>query len=445
MVGKHKYAIALALVLMLVAGALSFIYPVNKSARLGLDLRGGASVMLRAVPSENQPVNEEAMRKAEMVVRTRIDALGVAEPEIQRQGSRNILVQMPGIDNQDQAVEILRKPAVLHFAIIKPEYKALLEKNPALDLNALNNKLQEEKKGEKIYGDVLMTGSDLASASATYGGTTNTEPIVQLGFTNQGKTKFGSITGANVGQYMAIILDGQLKTWPKITQAIPSGNAVINGVDSIDEAKDIALVLQTGQIPVKLVMDEVRQVGPTLGMEALRTGLIAGAVGLALIALYMIILYRGLGVVTVSALAIFGILYWGLIAVFGRYYQWNLTLPGIAGVIISIGVAADSSIIFYERVKDELKEGKTFRLAVDNGFKNAFKTMLDADFVTWLTAGALFFIGIGTVRGFALTLAMGLVVDLFIMYFFTRSVIGLIAQRWPKTTPKLLGLKEGVA
>lgn len=435
MTSKQKYLISVLAVLAIVAAGVAAIYPIDKSTKLGLDLRGGVSVILTAKDSPGAPVNEDAMRQAEMIIRNRVDGLGVGEPEIQRQGDRNILVQLPGIKNPEEAVKIMGKPAVLQFAIVQDKYAKFSTAN-----------LKELKaKGEPVLGPVLLTGKDLKSAQATYGGQVATQPIVEIQFTPEGAKKFGDITSANVGKRLAIILDGEIKEAPTIQQAITGGRAQITGINSIDEAKNTALVLQTGAIPVKLEMSEIRSVGPTLGQDSLRAGLIAGLVGLALIALFMLVVYRGLGAVTIAALAIFAALYWGLIAAMGRYYQWNLTLPGIAGIIVSIGIAADSSIIFYERIKDEIRSGKTFRAAVDAGFWNAFKTMLDADFVTWLTAGVLFILGIGTVRGFALTLSLGLVIDMFTMFFFTRSVLGLIAHAWPKRSPGFLGLKEEVA
>ncbi|MCL5292265.1 MAG: protein translocase subunit SecD [Actinobacteria bacterium] len=444
MTDKRKYIITILLVLAIVGGAIAAIYPIDRSTKLGLDLRGGVSVILTAKDTPGAPVNEDSMRQAEMIIRNRVDGLGVGEPEIQRQGSRNILVQLPGIRNQDEAIKIMGKPAVLQFAVVNEKYAKVpaagVDPNTGKKINLNLNDLK--RQGEPVLGPVLMTGKDLKSAQATYGGQIGSQPIVEMQFTSEGARRFAEITTANVNKRLAMILDGEIKEAPTIQQPITGGSAQITGIGSIEDAKNTALVLQTGSIPVKLEMSEIRNVGPTLGQDSLRAGLIAGLVGLALIAMFMLVTYRGLGAVTVAALVVFAALYWGLIAVMSRYYQWNLTLPGIAGIIVSIGIAADSSIIFYERIKDEIRAGKTFRTAVDSGFWNAFRTMLDADFVTWLTAGVLFLIGIGTVRGFALTLSLGLIVDMFTMFFFTRSVLGVIAHMWPKKSPKLLGLEE---
>lgn len=444
MTGRRKYVITIALVLALVAGAYATIFPIKKSTRLGLDLQGGVSVILTAKDTPGSPVNEDSMRQAEMIIRNRVDGIGVGEPEIQRQGDRNILVQLPGIKDPEDAIKLMGKPAMLEFAIVNDKYANITdnEVDPQTGKKISPNLNELKRKGEPVLGPVLLTGKDLKSARQSFAGQVGSTPVVEFELTPDGSKKFAQVTSANINKRLAIILDGDIKTAPNIKSAITNGKGVIEGIGDIEEAKQTALVLQTGTIPVKMEMSEIKNVGPTLGEESLKAGLIAGIVGLILIALYMVIIYRGLGLVTVVALTIFTSLFWGLIALMGRYYQWNLTLPGIAGIIVSIGIAADSSIIFYERIKDEVRSGKTFRTAVDSGFTNAFKTMLDADLVTWLTAGALFLIGVGTVKGFALTLSLGLMVDMFTLFFFTRSVLGVLAHQWPKKSPALLGIKE---
>jgi preprotein translocase subunit SecD len=428
---KKKHVLVLLAVLAIVAVCIYLIYPVQKSTKLGLDLRGGMSVILTAKPTPGAPVNERAMRQAELIIRERIDRLGVTEPQIQRQGGRSILIQLPGIKNPEEALEIIGKPAILQFAIVQPAFERETDER----LNQL------KKEGKPVLGPILMSGKDLRSAQATYGGQLRTEPIVEMKFTPAGADKFTQITSQNVGRRLAIILDGKIMTAPTIKSAITGGSAIIEGIKSIDEAKKIALVLQTGALPVHLEMAEVTRVGPTLGKESLKAGLVAGLIGLGLVATYMLLYYRGLGLITSFHLTVFAFLFWGIIALLGRYYSWNLTLPGIAGIIVSIGITADSSIIIFERIKEEVKQGKTFRTSVDTGFWRAFRTIFDADLVTWLTAGVLFFVGLGPVKGFALTLALGLMVDMFTALFFTRSILGIIAHTWPVKSPKILGIK----
>jgi len=425
---KQKHLISLGVLLVLVAAAIFIAFPISKSFKLGLDLKGGLSIIYTAKDTPKAPVTEDSMKQAEYVLRQRADKLGVAEPEIQREGARNIMVQLPGIKDPEKAKEIMGKPAVLQFAIVNEQYNAMTDE----ELNTL------KQQGKPVLGPVLLTGDKVTKANATFGGQIGSQPIVNLSFNAEGANTFAQITAQNVNKRLAIVLDGNIITAPNIDEAIPDGNAVINGVGSIEDAKEIALVLNTGSIPVTLDISEAQSVGPTLGADALRAGLIAGIVGFVLVALYMLVYYQGLGLVTWLGLSIYATLVMGVIATIGKYYGWTLTLPGIAGLIISVGVAADSKIIIFERLKDEMRSKKTFRTAVDAGFWNGFRTSLDADIVTMVAAFVLFLVGIGPVKGFALTLIIGLILDIITMLIFTRPILGLLAQIWPIKTPAML-------
>ncbi|MHB8840256.1 MAG: protein translocase subunit SecD [Candidatus Aquicultor sp.] len=428
MTDKTKHLLSLGLILVLVVGSIFMIYPLNKSVKLGLDLKGGLSIIYTAKDSPGSKVTDEKVKQAEYVLRERVDALGVAEPDIQREGARNIMVQLPGIKDPEKAQEILGKPAVLQFAIVKDEYANYQDSQ----LNTL------KKQGKDVLGPVLMTGDKVKSAKATYGGQLGQTPLVSMTFDNEGANTFAQITAQNVNKHLAIVLDNKIVTAPNIQEAIPDGKAEINNIGSIDEAKEIALVLNTGSIPVALEISQADRIGPKLGADALQAGVIAGLIGFVLVALYMLAYYQGLGLVTWAGLSIYGILVAGAVATIGRTAGWTLTLPGIAGLIISIGIAADSKIIIFERLKEEIRNKKTFRTAADGGFWHGFKTSLDADLVTLFAALVLFFVGIGEVRGFALTLIIGLALDIVIMLFFTRPVLGLMAQVWPVKSPALL-------
>jgi len=425
---KQKYLISLGVVLILVMAAIYMIYPIQKSTKLGLDLKGGLSIIYTAKDTPEVKVSEERMKQAEYVLRQRVDGLGVAEPEIQREGARNIIVQLPGIKDPEKAKNILSKTAVLEFAVVQDQYTALNEEQ-----------LNEQKKdGQPVLGPVLLTGDKVKSANATYGGQIGAQPIVEMNFDGEGAVKFGQITAQNVNKRLAIVLDGQIITAPNIRGPIPDGKAVIEGIGSIDEAKEIALVLNTGSIPVTLEVLEYDVVGPTLGSDALRAGIIAGLIGFGLVALYMLFFYQGLGLVNWVGFVVYTLMVWGVIATMGRLYGWTLTLPGIAGLIISIGIAVDSNILIFERVKEEMRSGKTFRTAVDTGFWNGFRTSLDANMVAIFVALVLFIMGIGLVRGFALALIIGLTVNIAYVLLYTRSALGLLAQIWPIKSPKLL-------
>jgi len=431
---KTKHLLTLGIVFVLVVASVFMIYPVNKSTKLGLDLKGGLSIIYTAEDSPGAKVTDEKVKQAEYVLRERVDALGVAEPDIQREGARNIMVQLPGIKDPEKAQEILGKPAVLQFAIVKDEYANYQDSQ----LNTF------QKQGKHVLGPVLLTGDKITSAKATYGGTLGQTPEVSLTFNREGANRFAQITAQNVNKHLAIVLDNNIVTAPNIEEAIPDGKAVINNIKSIDEAKEIALVLNTGSIPVTLKISQADRIGPKLGADALQAGVIAGLIGFTFVALYMLVYYQGLGLVTWVGLSVYATLVWGVVATIGRAYGWTLTLPGIAGLIISIGIAADSKIIIFERLKEEMRNKKTFRTAVDSGFWHGFRTSLDADLVTLFAAIVLFLVGIGEVRGFALTLIIGLSLDIFTMLFFTRPVLGLLAQVWPVKSPALLVRTGGV-
>lgn len=428
MTDKQKHLLTLGAMLLLVALSVFMIYPINTSIKQGLDLKGGLYVRYTAIDTPKAKVTEQKMKQAEYVLRQRVDKLGVSEPDIQREGERNIVVQLPGVKDPENAKGLLSRPAVLQFAIVKDEYV----NSTAEQLNSLR------KQGKEVLGPVLLTGDKVTSANATYGGQIAQTPMVNMTFNAEGANTFAQITAQNVNKRLAIVLDDKIITAPNIDEPIPEGKAVINGIKSIDEAKDIALVLNTGSIPVTLDISEANSVGPLLGSDALRAGLIAAFVGFALVAIYMLLYYQGLGLVTWLGLTFYATLILGVVAAIGRAYGWTLTLPGIAGLIISIGIAADSKIIIFERLKEEMRSRKTFRTAVDSGFWNGFKTSIDADLVTMFAALALFFVGIGAVKGFALTLTIGLAVDIVTMLLFTRPVLGLLAQVWPVKSPTLL-------
>ncbi|MDO8886717.1 protein translocase subunit SecD [Candidatus Oleimmundimicrobium sp.] len=414
---RTKNILSLSFVFILICIAIYSIVPPAESTKLGLDLKGGLSVLLTAKGTKEAPITEDSMEQAMLIIRERVDKLGVSEPQIQRQGSNNILVQLPGIEDPQKALDIIGKTALLEF---KPVVS------------------QEEDK--IMLGSTLMTGKALSDASVGFDEFNNAK--VEMKFTAEGAKKFEEVTGEIIGQQLAIVLDGAIMSAPTVQAKISGGSAEITGNFTVDEAKSLALVLQTGALPVNLEISENRVVGPTLGRDSLRAGLIAGIIGLMLVVLYMIIYYRGLGLITTFALIVFGTLFWGLIAIIGKAFMWTLTLPGIAGMILSIGLAADSSIVIFERFKEEVKGGRTVRMAAETGFSHAIKTMLDADLVTLVAVIFLYLLAIGPVRGFAFTLIIGVLIDLFTAFFFTRPMLILMAQFKFFSNPLLIGAKR---
>lgn len=449
MTAQQRYFLFISIALTLVAVAVFFLYPISKSIKLGLDLQGGVSVLLYGRSTAKAPVTAESMDQAEQIIRDRVDRLGVAEPGIMKQGANYILVQLPGIKDPKRALDVIGKTALLEFRQVldtEPRTETKLgpvTKEPASDKEAVL--LDKDGKTKYKVGPVLMTGKALSDARKEFD--EFGAPKVSITFTSEGSKQFDEVAAKLYQKQLAIILDDQVQSAPVIRETHYGGRAEITGKFTSEEVSNLALVLKTGSLPVKLEMSEVRTVGPTLGKDSLQAGLLAGIIGILLVALYMLIYYRGLGLVSMLILTVFGTILFGVVALFGRYggyigLYWNLTLPGLAGIILSFGSAADSGIIVFERLKEELVEGKALRVAVDSGFNHAFKTVLDADLVTLVTAFILYVLAVGPVRGFAFTLMIGVFVDLFVLYFFTHSILGLIPYSPLSGRLALLGLRE---
>jgi preprotein translocase subunit SecD len=446
---KERYVLFLGIVLIVAVVALYFIYPINRSIKLGLDLQGGVSVLLQAKGTAKAPVTMQSMDQAEQIIRDRVDRLGVAEAGILRQGANYILVQLPGIKDPERALDVIGKTALLEFRqVLASEDKTgtqlgLVTKTPSSDKEVV----LMDKDGEIKYklGPTLLTGKALSDARVEFDQFGAAK--VGITFTTEGSKTFDDIAVKLYKKQLAIILDDRVQSAPTIQSTRFGGSAEITGKFTTEEAKNLALVLQTGALPVKLEMSEVRTVGPTLGKDSLQSGLLAGIVGVILVAIFLLAYYRGLGIVSVLALTVFGTILFGIVAIFGLYggavgLFWNLTLPGLAGIILGFGSAADSGIIVFERLKEEIAEGKVLRVAVDSGFEHAFKTALDAGLVTLVTAFVLYVLAVGPVRGFAFTLMIGVFVDLFVLYFFIHPALGLMAYSPLTKRPFLLGLKE---
>jgi preprotein translocase subunit SecD len=306
-----------------------------------------------------------------------------------------------------------------------------------------------ESRRKYQLGPVLLTGDAIKKATAQYnvGGTNSVGTGWQIDFTltGSGAKTFGDVTTAMVNQQLAIVVDNQVISAPTVQQPITGGNGVITGSFTKQRAQDLATQLNAGALPVALKKEQVQTVSPTLGQESLHQGLVAGIVGLVLLALYLLFYYRLLGVVAWMGMTIWAILAIALVSIAGRSFGYSLTLAGIAGLVISLGVTADSYIVFFERLKDEVRHGKTPRAAVQPAFRRAYKTIVAADIVTGLAAVVLYFTAVSSVRGFALTLGVATLLDLFVVYFFKRPTVFLIARNERLVNLPGFGLTSGVA
>ncbi|MBN1299445.1 MAG: protein translocase subunit SecD [Actinobacteria bacterium] len=403
--------IIIALFVVIIGVCFYYIYPFQSSIKLGLDLEGGTQIILKPLETGSEEVTDESLDKAQLIILNRIDQLGISEPLVTRDYNRNIIVQLPGVDDPERAIDIIGKTAQLEFRILE-----------SFDENE-----------NPVLGPVLMTGDKLSKAQAGYD--PNGQIVVTMSFTAEGQELFGKITAENVGKRLAIVLDGEMKSAPNIRQAI-SGDAVIEGIATLEEAKDIALVLQTGALPVNLEIQESQTIGPTLGKDSIRQSLLSGIIGFALIAILMVALFRGLGLVSVAALIVYIIIFWGILAAI----KTPLTLPGIAGVVLTIGIAVDANVLIFSRTKEEILKGKSKYMAFTEGFRNALKAIIDANITTLITAAALYRFGTGPIRGFAVTLAIGILISMFTAIVLVRAILFLIVNS-RAVTPGFMGIR----
>ena len=463
--------------------------------RLGLDLRGGTSVILTAA---EQNVDTDVLDAAVDVIRNRIEGLGVAEPEVTRVGDAEIEVLIPGISDQQQAIDTVGKTALLAFRPVlsaasfpgtmppdtpvgvaaaaagddfantqsgagttttttptdeeRPELTGLPEGVDPDTLTTIEDDFTKDAYFADEFGVVYhlgpatVTGAMLTAAEADMqggaGGASVATWVVSLEFNPEGTAAFGALTSANVGNQVAIVLDGLVQSAPNVEQPITDGRAVITGVDA-DEARNLAVVLKFGALPTQLEQLSVESVSPTLGDDSLRAGLIAGIVGLVLVGAYMVAYYRRLAVANLAGLVVFAGLIYVVFTALGEWQGISLTLAGVAGLIVSIGITSDSYVVYFERIKEEVRAGRTLRSAARRGFQKAFRTILAADIVSFLGAVILYVLAIGPVKGFALALGIATVVDVVVALFFTRPFVALLFSGSGAAHGSFLGAPRG--
>jgi preprotein translocase subunit SecD len=464
----RRHVVSVIFVMTLAGAAVAGFVTGGLGLQLGLDLVGGVSVILTAPQGTPSPVIDRALE----TVRERVDRVGVAEPDITRQGQLNIQVQIPGAGgrSQQRLLELIGRTARLEFREVLETITPASENYQETEITPGDPESEEVvfaaadvPKGQEPtlfrMGPVLLTGDTLSEARADFLDPISVSPGDQPGwrvafqFNAEGSDRFGRITTRLAGdtgnetdnKQMAIILDRRVESAPTVNEAITGGQGVITGDFTEQEARDLAVVLQTGALPVELAQSEVETVSATLGREALRQGLVAGIAGLVLLALYLAFYYRLLGLVTWLGMAVWAIFALAIVALLGRWVGYSLTLAGVAGLVVSLGVTADSYIVFYERLKDEVRRGKTVRAAVGSAFNRAWRTIVAADIVTITAAVILYILAIGSVRGFALTLGIATLLDMFVVYVFKRPTVFLIAGSRFLSELRGMGLRSGVA
>ncbi|MDY0341607.1 MAG: protein translocase subunit SecD [Coriobacteriia bacterium] len=445
---KFKPTNTLALVALAALMALSawLFLPIEEKITQGLDIKGGLSVTLTAEPLSGDELTEDTMGRIETILAERVNGFGVSEATVQRQGQSAFLVQLPGVKNAQEALELLGEPGKLEFVDMTSITDTATIELIARQLEAeYSDETTTLPKLDEGGYSAFMTGEVITDARITTDDFGN--PAVSVEMNSAGAQTWGEVTSRLApfqGQVM-IALDGYAKSAPAVQTAILDGNTLISGSFTVEEARGLAATLQSGAVPANIDIDESRVVGPTLGKESLNQGLMAGLVGVALVAVFMIVYYRGLGLVSVVALFAYGVLMMGSLAILSRMNAFALTLPGIAGLILGIGVAADTSILIFERLQEEIDSGKTHRSAAKAAVRHAIATSIDADIVTLVSAVALYVLAIGPVRGFAFTLILGIVIDLIAALLFTGPVVRMLAEGAMVKAPAFWGVKGGDA
>ncbi len=390
------------------------------NAKLGLDLRGGVQVLLAADATAGEEVTRDAMEGAKRVIESRVNGLGVSEALIQLQGNNRIVVELPGIANTDQAVETIQGTGLLEFVDTGSTSLPV-----GTIVNTTFGSTGTVTGTQPVTGTVyntVLTGKDLQSAQVAFDQRTNA-PLITFKLTDDGAAKFAEHTRNNVGKFLSITMDKAIISSPRINSAITGGQGEITGQFTLDEAKNLAIQMQYGALPVALKVAESRAVGPTLGQDSIRESLIAGLIGMFVVIIYMLLYYRLPGVVADIALLI----YTAIVLALFKLIPVTLTLPGIAGFILSVGMAVDANVLIFERTKEELRHGRPLHSAVDAGFSRAWNSIRDSNISTLITCVILFWFGstfgATIVKGFALTLAIGVLVSLFTAIVVTRTFL----------------------
>ena len=375
-------------------------------------------------------LRDDAVRQGVETIRNRVDQFGVAEPTITRQGEDRILIQLPGVQDPERAKALIGKTALLEFKLVdeKADVEAAVQgRVPEGDEVLYQRRVDKQTKVERkipyvVQKRTLLTGAELTRAEVNADPNSPGNWQVAIEFTANGARIFGEITEQNVGRHLAIVLDGVLQSAPRINERIPGGRAVITGQFTVDEARDLAIVLRAGALPAPVTVLEERTVGPSLGADSIRQGMIAIAASAIAVVLFMVIYYRLSGLIADVALVLNLLILLACMAAFGA----TLTLPGIAGIALTIGMAVDTNILIFERIREEMRVGKTPRASIDAGFSRALRTIIDTHLTVMVTAAILYNFGTGPVKGFAVSLFVGLAASLFTAYFFTRLLFDVV-------------------
>ncbi len=447
----------LVLTTLLVVASVALFMPPQEKITQGLDLQGGLSVVLTATSTDGDEVTSEEMESSRDIIESRVNALGASEATVTLQGTNQILVQIPGLTDAQDALDTIGTTGTLEFArldsftdedvldaIDSGEYVELETVSDSLGYSFYTGNSELTLEVEEGTYTPLVTGDQIESVSVARESETSSYYAVNITLNDEGTEAFAEATAelAEDNGKIVIILDGIVQSAPSVQAVISDGNVSITGDYSLEEAQELKTVLESGSLPVSFEYSQTQTVGPTLGQNALSSGVIVAALGLLLVMLYLLVFYHGLGFITAAAMLVFAVLYLGLLALLSYFGLFSLSLSGIAGIVLTIGMAADSSILVLERFREEIRMGRSVRAASLSGVKHGILTSIDADLVTLVSALTLFLLASASVKGFGLTLALGIVCDIVMMLIFKGPIIRLLAPGSIKRHPAVWGVRD---
>lgn len=422
------------IILAVAVVAIYCAFPLEKHINLGLDLKGGMHLVLKVDTEKLEAdAKKDAVLRAIEILRNRIDSLGVGETVIQRQGENEILVQLPGITDRDTALAMVGRVAMLEFRLVDEDPGRLKTALEGTAPKGFILKYVKDKEREPLLLEdkVALSGERISDARVDFDTTGFGQPYISLSLNAEGSREFAALTKDNVGRRLAILLDGEVLSAPNIREAILGGTAQITGQFTLDEASLLALALRSGALPAPMHIEEERTIGPLLGADSIKAGIDATKVGAVLVFLFMGMYYLKAGLIAdiallLNLLLIVGTM--GFLNIMLPENQLTLTLPGIAGIALTLGMAVDANVLINERIREEIANGRPVQAAVNSGFSRALKAIIDSNVTTLIAAFMLFQFGSGPIKGFAVTLSIGLIASLFTAIFVTRTIFNLFHQ-----------------
>ena len=434
----------LILATILVIGSIFVFMPPQEKINQGLDIQGGLSVVLTAHSTDGEPVSTEDMEASRAVIESRVNALGASEATVQVQGTDQILVQIPGLSDAQTALDTIGKTGQLEFARLDSftdeDVRSQIEDGSYLSQDVVTDQFGNQFPAEGTASSLevepgtytpLVTGQNITNVTVDRASETSQYYAVNVTLDSEGAAAFAEATAdlAPTNGQIVIILDGQVQSAPAVQSEIPNGQVSITGNYTQTEARALETVLESGSLPVSFEYAQSQVVGPTLGQDALAAGVLAAAIGLIVVLLYLLVFYRGLGLITAAMMIVFAVFYLGVLAALSQFGLFSLSLAGIAGIVLTIGMAADASILVMERFREEIRMGRSVKSASQTGVKHGIFTAIDADIVTLVSALTLFFLASASVKGFGLTLALGIACNIVTMFVFMMPIMQILAPR----------------